>query len=244
LKYLVLFISILFTYSTYGLTCFSRWDKNLFLFEIPYNYIKSIDLCDDDLKKFLLNKTKSNLFLDYKDARHYFFSDIDNINGYVNLVYSNTTLETESIPDPKIANCEHTWPQSLGATGIAKSDIHHLFPVRSDMNRLRSNHPFCEVGEVIIERYGSKYGWSTLSRTRCFEPPDNHKGDVSRAMFYFSIRYLKPIDSEQEYWFKKWNKEDPVDSKEIDRNNKIQLYQKNRNPFIDFPQFADLISDF
>ena len=39
-----------------------------------------------------------------------------------------------------------------------------------------------------------------------------------------------------------WNKLDPVDDYEIHRNNLLfNNYTKNRNPFIDFPQWADLI---
>jgi hypothetical protein len=37
---------------------------------------------------------------------------------------------------------------------------------------------------------------------------------------------------------KQWNQDDPVSSKEIDRNNAIFLIQNNRNPFIDHPEFV------
>jgi hypothetical protein len=39
-----------------------------------------------------------------------------------------------------------------------------------------------------------------------------------------------------------WSKQDPVSQKEIDRNNDVyNLYQHNRNPFIDHPEYAELI---
>jgi len=39
-----------------------------------------------------------------------------------------------------------------------------------------------------------------------------------------------------------WHEEDPVDAREIRRNNIIfEDYQGNRNPFIDHPEFADMI---
>ena len=38
-----------------------------------------------------------------------------------------------------------------------------------------------------------------------------------------------------------WHKQDPVDSFEINRNNVIYTYQLNRNPFIDHPEYVDLI---
>ena len=37
------------------------------------------------------------------------------------------------------------------------------------------------------------------------------------------------------------HKQDPVDSFEINRNNIIYNYQENRNPFIDHPEYVDLI---
>src|SRR5699024_12595533 len=39
----------------------------------------------------------------------------------------------------------------------------------------------------------------------------------------------------------KWNAEDPVSQREIDRNNADYNYQGNRNPFIDHPEYVGLI---
>ena len=38
-----------------------------------------------------------------------------------------------------------------------------------------------------------------------------------------------------------WCRMDPVDQKEIDRNNVVEQYQGNRNPFVDFPNLAEYI---
>jgi ribulose kinase len=38
-----------------------------------------------------------------------------------------------------------------------------------------------------------------------------------------------------------WHIEDPVDDFEMYRNQKIEAFQGNRNPFIDHPEFADKI---
>ncbi|WP_090078900.1 endonuclease [Halpernia frigidisoli] len=38
-----------------------------------------------------------------------------------------------------------------------------------------------------------------------------------------------------------WNQDDPVSQREIDRNNEIYGIQKNRNPFIDHPEWVNLI---
>ena len=68
-----------------------------------------------------------------------------------------------------------------------------------------------------------------------FEPIDEYKGDIARSLFYFATRYETQIDSwshpmlngtkDQVFsdWFLaillKWNKEDPVSTKELVRNN-------------------------
>ena len=42
----------------------------------------------------------------------------------------------------------------------------------------------------------------------------------------------------------RWNEQDPVSQKEIDRNNAIYNdYQHNRNPFVDHPEYAPMIWD-
>ncbi len=38
-----------------------------------------------------------------------------------------------------------------------------------------------------------------------------------------------------------WHELDPVSEEEINRNNGAYSYQRNRNPFIDYPEFAELI---
>ena len=39
----------------------------------------------------------------------------------------------------------------------------------------------------------------------------------------------------------KWDKNDPVSEKEINRNNAVYGIQKNRNPFIDYPGLEEYI---
>ena len=38
-----------------------------------------------------------------------------------------------------------------------------------------------------------------------------------------------------------WHELDPVDDFERHRNDVIYSYQKNRNPYIDYPEFVELI---
>lgn len=154
------------------------------------------------------------------------------------------------IPDSNVLNTEHTWPQSRFSgrhnKGMQKADMHHLFPTDNELNSIRGNNAF---GEVTHEKRplkcpASRFGKASNGNADVFEPPANHRGNVARALFYFSIRYDLPIDSRQEAFLRKWSKEDPVDEEELDRNEEIHKMQGNRNPFIDIPGLEDSIQDF
>ncbi len=174
----------------------------------------------------------------YQQAQDIIFSKLDNHEGTVECVYTGRTIQTQGEPDATNMNVEHTWPQSQGATGIAKSDLHHLFPSDSKANNIRGNFPFGEVGNPTWEQGGSKFDGDN------FEPRPCHKGNVARAMFYFSVRYNKSIPTEQEKTFRRWHQEDPVDASEKARNDRVENFQHNRNPFVDHPEFVDQINDF
>lgn len=102
---------------------------------------------------------------------------------------------------------------------------------------------------------------------RVYEPIDEFKGDVARSLLYFSVRYegklssfnyfngtsaandRSPLDGTEEKAFEnwyinlllQWHNQDPVSQKEIDRNNAVYSIQKNRNPFIDHPEWVNVI---
>ncbi len=155
------------------------------------------------------------------------------------------------IPDNNVINIEHTWPQSKFNTAIdketQKSDLHHLFPTDSKMNSLRGNFPFGEVVRVTKETNcdsGASFGEPAHGPGPVFEPPAVHKGNVARAIFYFSTKYEMDLDPYQESTLKKWHDEDPVDQDEALRNEEIYELQGSRNPFIDYPDLVNRIPNF
>lgn len=153
------------------------------------------------------------------------------------------------VPNSKVVNIEHTWPQSQFSKRFdnetQKSDMHHLFPTDSALNSVRSSHIFGEVDKDLA-RFDcpARFGLGSAGTDEVFEPPQSHKGNVARALFYFSIRYDKAIDKDEEKILRKWHLEDPVDEEEALRNEEIFKLQKNRNPFIDFPELVELVSNF
>ncbi|MBR4218329.1 MAG: endonuclease [Bacteroidales bacterium] len=159
-------------------------------------------------------------------------------------------------------NREHSWPQSwFNEQSTPRTDMHHIFATDGYVNNRRSNYPFGEVGAASwTSQNGSKLGSCKTPgySGTVFEPIDAYKGDFARAIMYMSVRYY----GEDSGWgssdmtsksvikpwaialLLRWNKQDPVSQKEIDRNNAIYNdYQHNRNPFVDHPEYADMIWD-
>ena len=212
--------------------------------QVWINYDNCRDLVNQALKDELYALTNNHTSLGYDYARKKMFSEIDNVNGYVRCVYTGIQIKTSVIPDGNIMNTEHTWPKSLGAENEpAKSDLNHLFPTDSYTNSKRSSYHFGNVVIVDWGKGGSFLGKDDENRT-VFMPRDDHKGNVARAMFYFSIRYKKAIPDYEEQVLKQWHKDDPIDNAEAARNNSVSNYQKKRNPFIDHPEYVDQIEDF
>ncbi|MBO4232382.1 MAG: endonuclease [Bacteroidales bacterium] len=161
-------------------------------------------------------------------------------------------------------NREHSVPNSWFGGNSMKpyhiySDLCHLYPTDGFVNNKRGNMPYGVVASSKwVSANGSKIGKNTYSddyTDDVFEPIDEYKGDLARTYFYMSLRY-KDYNFSQDAmsvftystlkpWalnlFREWNTFDKVSSKEKDRNNAIQTVQKNRNPFIDFPQLAEYI---
>ena len=198
-------------------------------------------------------KCFSHIAVGYDQARKYLYTKLhvqkDSRGSFLKEVYCN---REQLIPIKQSSiNCEHTWPQSKFSLNynkeLQKSDLHHLFPSDIRANSTRGNYEFAEVVANInlVNCSPSKSGASVISGGNTFfEPPSEHKGNVARALFYFSVRYQMPMSIAQQTFLIKWNDQDPVDDAELIRNNEIEKLQGNRNPFIDFPNLAQDISSF
>ncbi len=140
-------------------------------------------------------------------------------------------------------NTEHTFPQGyFNSLEPMKSDLHHLFPTDDVANNTRGNYPFGVVTNATWTDGGSKFD----GNNNIFEPRNVHKGAAARAMMYFVLRYqnYNSFFNSQEVILKQWNKTYLPSAIEKTRNNKIAQWQNNRNPFVDYPQFADRITSF
>lgn len=144
-------------------------------------------------------------------------------------------------------NREHVWPQSKGwfSTSGAGADIHHIRPEDPTVNGKHGNLPYGEVTGGTALKYNNKI--VAYIGSGKFEPLDEFKGDIARIIMYLLVRYSEsdnyPITNVISSFnlMLEWHIADPVDEFEILRNERSYQYQKNRNPFIDYPEFADLI---
>lgn len=200
-------------------------------------------LMDDALAQALRDDHRHRQY-SYDDARDFLFETVDNIDGEVECVYTGTRIMTQTRPSGDLMNTEHTWPQSRGADILPqRSDLHHLFPTVPGANTRRSNNYFGTVVNVDWEEGGSELGFNADGDKR-FEPREVHRGNVARALFYFSVIYDQPIEPFEEVVLRQWHIDDPVDQRERERNQKIATIQLSRNPFIDYPDLVERIGDF
>lgn len=217
-----------------------------FAYETDHVTIEELDeLQDQELRRAMVALHESNhLRISYYDARMEMFSSLDNVDGVVECVYTGTLVETDTIPSNLVMNAEHTWPQSHGSfDGAARSDLHHIYPVTSQINSIRNNHPFCEVAEITREIGPATLGFDEEG-VRCFEPRDEHKGALARSMFYFAAVYQQSIDDRQESVLRKWHREHPVSAAERIRSRHVQVFQGSKQPFVEKPHLVDHIADF
>lgn len=155
-------------------------------------------------------------------------------------------------------NREHSMPKSWFNDGTPMyTDLFHLYPTDGYVNGKRSNYPFGQVGNASwTSMNGSKLGTSSYPgySGTVFEPIDAYKGDFARTYFYMATRYENVVANWSSPMFAgnnttvyatwvvnlllEWHEADPVSQKEINRNNAVYQIQHNRNPYIDFPEWA------
>ena len=159
-------------------------------------------------------------------------------------------------------NREHIVPQSFfNQQSPMRGDIHFVRPTDGKVNGMRSNYPFGAVNSPsFTSKNGTKVGPSSSPGYggTVAEPIDEFKGDIARMVFYFVTRYESRLSSFStgnmlggsaypglQAWERDvllaWSVQDPVSPTEIERNNASYVFQKNRNPFIDRPDWVQLI---
>lgn len=202
----------------------------------------------------LRNLISTNTYSNYSGAKVFLFQTLDNENGYGRCIYTGYMHPIPSgysgQTDP---NTEHSYAQSWFSSpesSIKKADLHHLFISTMQVNSARSNYPFGVVASpAIADVYYPNTPWQSYRgndnwQHRVFEPADQSKGDIARALMYFYVRYNDSLTQggvDMLPTFRIWHQADPPTPAEIARNNAVQGFQGNRNPFVDHPEYVERI---
>ena len=186
------------------------------------------------------------------------YSDVDPNNS--NKIIEFYTGYSVTIPSNYNSgtNREHVWPKNAGnafpETSKAGSDAHHLRPANTNLNSSRGSKSFGEVAttsaNLVSQSSGSNPCYATSS---LFYPGEGFRGATARILMYVQTRWgddynlsfvlgagsNKTIGDIEDLM--KWHIEEPPTDLEITRNNEIAKIQGNRNPFIDHPEYAEMI---
>jgi endonuclease I len=185
--------------------------------------------------------------------------------NYVVEIYSGSNSPVSSLGLTTGWDREHQWCNSYGinSTGPAYSDLHNLRAIDYNVNSSRGNkyYDVSNPGDPNYKFPAFSEAPLCSSDTYSWEPPLFDRGNIARSLFYMAIRYTgdssgEPllvltdntalIQTTNHYMGKlgtllAWHNADPVDAGEQLRNDRVySLYQLNRNPFVDHPEWVNL----
>jgi len=212
----------------------------------------------------LVNDYKPTINYTYASARDYMFGVVYEENDTVTTIYANFSRYLNPSLDASQTmydngngstsiDTEHIFPQNKGASGTGKADLHHMAPSRARINSSRGNLAFGNVPDGSVDKWflgdqeltsappvSERYKYSQIDNNSLFEPRDDQKGNVARAMFYFYTMYKADADAADPNFFNsqkatlcQWHIDDPVDSLEWTRTYRIANAQTNMpNPFV------------
>lgn len=108
-----------------------------------------------------------------------------------------------------------------------QADMYNLVPSIGEVNGDRSNFSY-----GIVEGEKREYGKCDFEiENRTAEPAENIRGNIARIYMYMDSAYsgFGIINEKNKKMFEDWNKSDPVDLKECERNAEIEKIQGNQN---------------
>ena len=214
------------------------------------------DIYNESLRTWLKSNWYDGFFSDlgYSQARQQMYGYVDEVNGEIECIYTGFQQNASFTTFPNPINAEHIVPQSFyGSASPMRSDIHNIRPTHGSANSARANYPFAEINDASAVWYGTDINGNYLSTTMQpgnsdefsergnneWEPKEENKGDVARHIFYFYTMYptqAGPITDVAELdMLYDWHLNDPVSAQEIIRNNRAEIAQGNRNPYVDYP---------
>jgi len=223
---------------------------------------------DKELKTALFNIIKVHTQLDYNALSTDFQSTDWHPDGYFWDMYSSYHRTSFSGLNREHSLPKSWFGIASGQENSAPigTDLHNLYPSDATANSAKLNYPIGVVTSSLdftngVVKVGQSTSYSPQYTGAVFEPADEYKGDFARDYMYMVTCY-------EDYAYRwqslgtssmmlggtypvfranavalllKWHRQDPVSSKEINRNNAVFKLQHNRNPYIDHPELAEFI---
>ena len=118
--------------------------------------------------------------------------------------------------------CEKVDPQFRAMV----SDLRNLVPAVGELNGDRSNFSFTQL-EGEPRRYGA-CDFEVDHQLRKVEPMPSVRGDIARTYFYMEQTYQLPISDKQRRLFELWDRLDPLDEWEQERQRRIERIIQHR----------------
>ena len=149
-------------------------------------------------------------------------------------------------------NQEHTWPQSL-LDSFGRQDLHNLYPTQVGVNADRGNDRFAEIPDAQATRWyrgappytqttpptSDSDEYSEIRSGISFEPREDHKGNVARALFYMAAVHNTstngdfPFDAADRRTLYEWHYADPITAEDQARSGRVAQFQSGKdNPFV------------
>lgn len=207
-----------------------------------------VQLRDLNLKK------RVNVFTYKKLNSYYKYTDYDPVGAQIDsttgLPYNNRLLSFYSGISTTSYNKEHVWPNSRGGgekgtagTPHPDADLYMPRPTISAENSDRGNSVYVEG------MCHSANGWDPVTAFKdTIGVYQSIRGECARIIFYCMTVNSKLVLNESTSCdgnnmgklstLLKWNLENPVNPREINRQKGVQYFQGNRNAFVDHPEYA------
>ena len=227
----------------------------------------NMSLTGNDLIQELRALISDNDVLDYGDARYMLLYTDESLDqpGYDYGMWDGDLIPA-TWGNGGAWQREHVWaashlglPEGENGHGNSEkgpqSDLHNLRVACASTNNYHSNR-YYDNEDVPASSGKEGYFFPNVDTsdnlTGIHEYSGDYRGDTARICFYMVVRYgslnlTDDPDSSPDNsmgllsTMLEWNREDPVDDFERQRNDRIYEYQGNRNPFIDHSELADAI---
>ena len=120
-------------------------------------------------------------------------------------IYTNYTVTIDPSQDPRPQtnaqnmNCEHSWPQSMGAGSEPQKATCTIYILAEEMSiHLEGNKPYADIDDNETDKWWRLDYYETNipseyidefsevdNDNNKFEPREDVKGNIARSMFYF-----------------------------------------------------------